>query len=175
MVAERGADVVGIDIPGPMLGIGRENARAAAVDDHLEFTRGDAGRLPFPDDAFDAVFAVRFFHLADTPAAFLSEMARVARETVFFDTFNAASARSVYNWLLPMGSRLYSKREVERLIDEADLDLRSAAHDFVVPYGIYRSLPGGVARPLRDADTALGRTPLGRRLATVSYWTLDVA
>lgn len=174
MLAERGADVAGIDISGAMLSIGRENARAAAVADHLEFTRGDAGRLPFPDNAFDAVFAVRFFHLADTPAAFLSEMARVARETVFFDTFNATSARSVYNWLLPMGSRLYSRAEVDRLIDDAGLELRSADHDFVVPYGIYRSLPGEVARPLRDADTALVRTPVGRRLASVSYWTLDV-
>ena len=174
MLAERGADVTGIDISAAMLARGREKARAASVADHLEFARGDAGRLPFPDDAFDAVIAVRFFHLADTPASYLSEMARVARETVFFDTFNATSARSVYNWLLPMGSRLYSRSEVDRLLDDVGLELREAAHDFILPYGLYRSLPGGVARPLRDADTTLVHSPIGRHLASVSYWTADV-
>jgi len=171
MLAERGADVTGIDISAAMLARGRANARAAGVADHLEFARGDAGRLPFPDDAFDTVFAMRFFHLADTPASYLSEMARVARETVFFDTFNATSARSAYNWLLPMGSRLYSRSEVDRLLDDVGLELRSSAHDFVVPYGIYRSLPGDVARPLRGVDTSLVETPIGRHLASVSYWT----
>ena len=174
MLAERGADVTGIDISAAMLALARENASVAGVGDHLEFARGDAGRLPFPDDAFDTVIAVRFFHLADTPASFLSEMARVARETVFFDTFNATSARSVYNWLLPMGSRLYSGAEVERLLDDVGLELRDAAHDFIVPYGVYRSLPGSVARPLRDVDTTVVDTPVGRRLASVSYWTASV-
>jgi len=174
MLAERGADVTGIDISAAMLARGREKARAAAVEDHLEFARADAGRLPFPDDAFDAVFAMRFFHLADTPASFLSEMARVARNTVFFDTFRATSARSAYNWLLPMGSRLYSRREVEHLLDDVGLTLRDSAHDFLVPYGVYRSLPGGAARPLREVDTAVGGTPLGRYLSTVSYWTTSV-
>lgn len=174
MLAERGADVTGLDISAAMLARGRENARAASVADHLEFARGDAGRLPFPDDAFDAVIAVRFFHLADTPASFLSEMARVARETVFFDTFNATSARSAYNWLLPMGSRLYSRSEVDRLLEDVGLELRDASHDFVVPYGLYRSLPGSIARPLRDVDTTLGDTVVGRHLASVSYWTAHV-
>ena len=174
MLAERGADVTGIDISAAMLALARENASVAGVGDHLEFARGDAGRLPFPDDAFDTVIAVRFFHLADTPASFLSEMARVARKTVFFDTFNATSARSVYNWLLPMGSRLYSGAEVERLLDDVGLELRGAAHDFIVPYGVYRSLPGSVARPLRDVDTTVVDTPVGRRLASVSYWTASV-
>jgi len=174
MLAERGANVTGIDISAAMLARGRANARAAAVADRLEFARADAGRLPFPDDAFDAVFAMRFFHLADTPASFLSEMARVARDTVFFDTFNATSARTAYNWLLPMGSRLYSRAEVDRLLGDVGLELREAAHDFVVPYGVYRSLPGDVAGPLRSLDTTVGGTPLGRRLASVSYWTTNV-
>jgi ubiquinone/menaquinone biosynthesis C-methylase UbiE len=175
LLAERGADVVGLDISDAMLEQGREKAALAGVDDHLEFVRGDAARLPFPDDDFDAVVAMRFFHLADTPASFLGEMARVSREQVFFDTFNRYSTRSLYNWLLPMGSRLYSEAEVDRLLSGAGLQLENAEHDFVLPYGFYRKIPGETARAFRQGDTALGRTPLGRRLASVSYWDVRIA
>ena len=174
MLAERGADITGLDISGPMLQEGRQKAKQSGVDDHLEFMRGDAARLPFPDDHFDSVFAMRFFHLADTPAKFLTEMARVAKDQVFFDTFNRFSTRSLYNWLLPMGSRLYANREVEGLVDGAGLHLADAEHDFVVPYGFYRAVPDWVAGPFRKADTTIGRTPLGRPLASVSYWDARV-
>ena len=174
MLAERGADIVGLDISGPMLQQGRQKARDAGVSDHLEFMRGDAGRLPFPDDHFDTVFAMRFFHLADTPATFLSEMCRVAKEQVFFDTFNAKSTRSVYNWLLPMGSHLYTRRDVETLLDGADFRLENAEHDWILPYGFYRKIPGAVAGPIRSLDTTLGGSPVGDHLASVSYWNARV-
>jgi SAM-dependent methyltransferase len=172
MLAAAGADVVGLDISGAMLQQSREKARRAGVD--LELMRGDAARLPFPDDQFDSVLAMRFFHLADTPASFLAEMRRVARDQVFFDTFNGFSARSVYNWALPMGSRLYEDREVHELLSGAGLRLQRAEHDFLLPYGFYRKIPDSVAQGFRDADTALGDTSLGRRLASVSYWDARV-
>jgi ubiquinone/menaquinone biosynthesis C-methylase UbiE len=174
MLAERGADVVGLDISEPMLQQGREKARSAGVADRFELMRGDAGRLPFPDDHFDSVFAMRFFHLADTPASFLEEMARVSREQVFFDTFNRFSTRSLYNWALPMGSRLYSSREVDRLLSDVELELHGAEHDWMVPYGFYRKIPNWLASAVRRVDTGLGSTPPGRRLASVSYWNARV-
>ncbi|MXR21328.1 class I SAM-dependent methyltransferase [Halobacterium bonnevillei] len=174
MLAERGADITGLDISGPMLQEGREKAKRAGVSDTLEFMRGDAARLPFPDNHFDTVFAMRFFHLADAPVKFLTEMARVSDDQVFFDTFNRFSARSLYNWLLPMGSRLYGDSEVRRIVDDAGLRLEDAEHDFVVPYGFYRKVPDWVAGPFRSGDTALGKTPVGRTLATVSYWNASV-
>jgi len=174
MLAERGADIVGLDISEPMLQQGREKARSAGVADHLEWMRGDAARLPFPDDHFDVVFAMRFFHLADTPAAFLEEMARVSSHRVFFDTFNRFSTRSLYTWALPMGSRLYSSREVDRLLSDTGLELDRADHDWVFPYGFYRKVPNGVASGFRWLDNAVGATPVGRRLASVSYWSATV-
>jgi SAM-dependent methyltransferase len=169
-MAERGADVTGIDISGPMLAQGRDKARAAGLDDNVEFLRGDAARLPFPDDSFDAVLAMRFFHLADRPEAFLAEMERVSRDRVVFDTFRSFSTRSVYTWLLPMGSRLHRRRDVEALIDAADLDLVDETHDFVLPYGLYREIPESIARPLRSLDVGVGRLT-GEALASVSFWT----
>lgn len=174
LLAEQGADVVGLDISAPMLRQGRGKAQTAGVAKQLEFLRGDAGRLPFPDDAFDVVLAMRFFHLAPTPAAFISEMKRVSRERVVFDTFNSYSARSIYNWALPMGSRLYTRNQVADLLKQADLRLLDATHEFILPYGFYRKLPRTVARPFRLGDTTLQRLPGGQRLASVSYWTAAV-
>ncbi|MCU4801029.1 class I SAM-dependent methyltransferase [Halobacteria archaeon HArc-gm2] len=174
MLAERGADIVGLDISGPMLQQGRTKAQAAGVDDHVEFMRGDAARLPFPDDHFDVVMAMRFFHLADTPASFLAELRRVSKEQVVFDTFNRFSTRSLYNWALPMGSRLYSRWEIDRLLDGANLELASDEHDFVLPYGFYRKIPNSLAAAFRSLDTAVGKSPVGDSLASVSYWDARV-
>jgi ubiquinone/menaquinone biosynthesis C-methylase UbiE len=174
MLAERGADVLGLDVSRPMLRQGRIKARGTVHDGSLDFLRGDAGRLPFPDDHFDAVFAMRFFHLADTPHSFLKEMVRVSRSDVFFDTFNRFSTRSLYNWALPMGSRLYSKGEVDRLLSDAGVRLVDASHDWIAPYGLYRKLPNRLATGLRRVDTAIGGTALGRPLASVSYWHAEV-
>jgi len=170
MMAQQGADIIGLDISPAMLTQGRQKAKQVGVDDHVEFMRGDAARLPFPDNHFDAVFAMRFFHLADRPVTFLRELRRVSKGQVFFDTFNLGSTRVIYNWLLPMGSRLYSRRDVESLLADSELELLSEGHDFVLPYGFYRQLPKGIARPFRQLDTALGDSPIGDTLASVSYW-----
>jgi SAM-dependent methyltransferase len=174
LLAAHGADIVGLDISAPMLREGHAKVAHAGAGDDIEFVRGDAARLPFPDDYFDTVFAMRFFHLADRPASFLSEMCRVSAEQVFFDTFNRFSSRSVYNWLLPMGSRLYHDGEVAGLLAGAGLSLTDAEHDFVLPYGLYRSLPNGVATDLRELDVALGDTAVGDLLASVSYWNAHI-
>lgn len=174
MLADRNADIIGLDISDAMLQQGREKVRSNGVTDRIEFLRGDAARLPFPDDHFDSVFAIRFFHLAETPASFLREMSRVSRDQVFFDTFNRYSTRTVYNWLLPMGSRLYSESEVTRLLRNAGLTLRDESHDFILPYGFYRQIPDEIASGFREADTTVGETPLGNLLASVSYWNTTV-
>ena len=170
MLAGAGADVVGLDISMPMLSHGLEKSRQTEVDGSVSFVRGDAARLPFPDDHFDAVFAMRFFHLAPTPEEFLAEMRRVVDGPILFDTFNSPSSRSVYNWLLPMGSRLYSESDVKALLESAGLELDRVEHDFLVPYGCYRVLPDIIARPIRRLDTLIGRTNAGNRVASVSFW-----
>jgi ubiquinone/menaquinone biosynthesis C-methylase UbiE len=174
MLAERGADIVGLDISAAMLQQGRERAQAAGVADKLEYMRGDAARLPFPDNHFDTVVAMRFFHLMHEPERFIQEIRRVSREQIFFDTFNSSSARSLYTWALPMGSRLYSNKEVRELLEGADLDLVNAEHDWVFPYGFYRELPNFLASGFRAVDNVIGKTPAGKHLASVSYWDVRV-
>jgi ubiquinone/menaquinone biosynthesis C-methylase UbiE len=170
MLASQGADVIGLDISDAMLSQGREKARRSGVDDHLEFVRGDASRLPFPDDHFDAVLAMRFFHLIPNPDRYLREIRRVTDDQLVFDTFNTPSTRAIYNWLLPMGSRLYSEIDVRAMLDRTGFDLVSAEHDFLVPYGLYRAIPRTVAEAIYRADARLGRTDVGENLASVTYW-----
>jgi hypothetical protein len=98
-------------------------------------------------------------------------MARVSADQVVFDTYNRYSGRSLYNWALPMGSRLYSRGEVHSLLDAADLELTGQYHDFIVPFGLYRKLPGGAARALRRGEAAVTGTAVGERLASISYWS----
>ncbi|MFB6187833.1 MAG: class I SAM-dependent methyltransferase [Halobacteriaceae archaeon] len=174
MLAERNADIVGLDISEAMLQKGWDKAVKFGVANHLEFLRGDAARLPFPDDYFDAVIAMRFFHLADTPMKFLSEMARVSKDQVFFDTFNTGSFRTLYNWLLPMGSHLYSSTYVHRLLENADLELTDVFHDFILPFGFYRKIPDSMALRARNIDQKLLHVPYMDKVASVSYWNARV-
>ena len=174
MLADQGADIVGLDISREMLEQGREKTAAAGLSDTVEFMRGDASRLPFPDDHFDSVVAMRFFHLMDDPEPFMQELRRVSNEQVFFDTFNRRSLRVLYNWLLPMGSRLYSERQVVEMLRSADLTLANEEHDFVLPYGFYRELPGPIAKPFRVVDELIGNTIPGDYVASVSYWDARV-
>jgi ubiquinone/menaquinone biosynthesis C-methylase UbiE len=174
MLAKRGANIVGLDISEPMLQQGRQRAESADVADGLEFLRGDAERLPFPDDRFDAVLAMRFFHIADTPETFLTEMRRVSREQVFFDTFNDYSTRMLYTWALPMGSSLYTADEVRWWLHNTDLELSGVEHDWIIPYGFFRAVPNAVASGFRTLDRAVVDTGLGRKLASVSYWNARV-
>ncbi|WP_123619434.1 class I SAM-dependent methyltransferase [Halorubrum sp. CSM-61] len=175
MLADRGADIVGLDISREMLEQGRQNAAESGLSDTVEFVRGDASRLPFPDDHFDSVVAMRFFHLMDDPVPFARELRRVSADQVFFDTFNSRSLRTLYTWLLPMGSRLYSERQVVDMLRAADLTLASEEHDFVLPYGFYRELPGPVAKPFRAIDELVGDTIPGDYVASVSYWDARVS
>jgi len=174
MLADQGADIVGLDISREMMEQGRRKASEAGVSDRVGFMRGDASRLPFPDDHFDSVVAMRFFHLMDDPALFMRELRRVSNEQVFFDTFNSQSFRVLYTWALPMGSRLYSRGEVDGLLDAAGLRLANESHGFTFPYGFYRNLPGSAADACRVVDEAVNGTPVGQAVASVSYWDARV-
>lgn len=174
LLAEQGADVVSVDISRAMLEQAEEKRRGVILPGTLAFLRGDASTLPFDDNSFDVVVAMRFFHLVDDAVRFLKELKRVAAETVIFDTFKRYSFRSIYNWALPMGSQLVSTREVEDWIEAAELELTAAVDDWILPYGFYRSVPLALARLLRPLDARLVRLPGFNRLASVSYWRASV-
>lgn len=167
MLRDRGADVVGIDISKEMMLQGFHRAGGS-------FVRADASNLPFRDDEFDVVFAIRFLHLLPEPEPFVSEMRRVSRDTVLFDTFNAKSGRSLYNPLLPMGSRLYSEDEVQDLMKETGLQRVRRKDEFLLPFGTYRYAPDFVADAMNSIDETLISFGPGKALSSVTYWKSSV-
>jgi SAM-dependent methyltransferase len=73
LAARRGARVAGLDASEALLAIARRRVPGA------DLRVGDMGRLPFAEDAFDAVTGFNSFFLAPDMAAALREAGRVAR------------------------------------------------------------------------------------------------
>lgn len=71
-------DVIGLDLTAAPLEIA-EGKRQDRGLSNLSFVVGDAERLPFASDAFDAVVCRLAFHHLENPLAVLREMARVCR------------------------------------------------------------------------------------------------
>lgn len=192
--SKRKNDVVGIDVSWPMLKRARIRKRINNSElEHSDFedsiknlenldsrpmeyknsetgkinlVRGDAASLPFIDSSFDVTIAVRFFHLVDNPEIYLKEASRVS-STIVFDTFNRKSARVLYNRFLPMGSSLYSKKEVEEFVDKAGLKIIDRKDDFFFPFGFYRNIPKQIAKPIRNLDKSIQKDG---SFCSVSYW-----
>lgn len=77
LVQSRGPGrVVALDQSEAMLRRGR---RSAAAGDRVSFVLGQAERLPFPDDSFDALTFTYLLRYVDDPTETLRELARVVR------------------------------------------------------------------------------------------------
>ena len=76
--AMRGATVAGLDLTPELLSHARENEKIAGCGP-IEWTEGDAERLPYPDSSFDVVLS-QFGHMfAPRPDVALAEMRRVLK------------------------------------------------------------------------------------------------
>lgn len=73
-VGEQGT-VVGVDINEGMLKVAK--AAAADLTPMIEWRRGDATALPFPDEAYDLIFSQQALQFIEDPAVALREMHRV--------------------------------------------------------------------------------------------------
>jgi demethylmenaquinone methyltransferase/2-methoxy-6-polyprenyl-1,4-benzoquinol methylase len=115
-LARRGAGTTAVDFSGAMLDVARRRISAAAAGGlRLRWVRGDALRLPFADDSFDAVtISYGLRNLASAEAG-LREMQRVARPggrllVLDFGKPGNALWRRVYfaylRWLVPVFGRV---------------------------------------------------------------------
>jgi 2-polyprenyl-6-hydroxyphenyl methylase/3-demethylubiquinone-9 3-methyltransferase len=89
-LARAGHRVVGLDLAAQSLAVGRRHDRTGRVQWQL----GDAARLPFRDESFDAVCAMDVLEHVELPARIVSASARVLATggLLFFNTYNR-------NWL----------------------------------------------------------------------------
>lgn len=72
-------DVVGVDLTMAMLSQGRENVRAAGLNDRVRLAAARAEQLPFPDRSFDALTFTYLLRYVDDPKETLRELARVVK------------------------------------------------------------------------------------------------
>ena len=112
------ARVVGVDFAGAMLAIGHAKVQRAGLADRVQLVRGDATRLPVPDESFDAAmvaFGIR--NVVDTNAG-CRELRRVVRPggRVAILEFGmprvpglGAAYRSYFRHILPRVGRLVSR------------------------------------------------------------------
>lgn len=73
----RGLSVVAVDQSEAMLA--QMKTKLAASAGRVEYLKGEAERLPLPDDAVEHVFANMYLHHVETPAAAIAEMARILK------------------------------------------------------------------------------------------------
>jgi demethylmenaquinone methyltransferase/2-methoxy-6-polyprenyl-1,4-benzoquinol methylase len=73
------ARIIGLDQSEPMLRQGVERAARAALGGRIGFVLGQGERLPFPDEAYDAVTFSYLLRYVEDPAGTLGELARVLR------------------------------------------------------------------------------------------------
>jgi demethylmenaquinone methyltransferase / 2-methoxy-6-polyprenyl-1,4-benzoquinol methylase len=79
-LARKGATVTGLDQSQDMLGgARRQAAQHPELAGRLTFVQGEAERLPFPDQAFDALSFTYLLRYVDDPAATMRELARVLK------------------------------------------------------------------------------------------------
>jgi demethylmenaquinone methyltransferase / 2-methoxy-6-polyprenyl-1,4-benzoquinol methylase len=79
-LASHGAHVTGLDQSEDMLAAARRRAaKHPEFADRLSFIRGEAERLPFPDQSFDALSFTYLLRYVDDPEATMRELARVIK------------------------------------------------------------------------------------------------
>jgi SAM-dependent methyltransferase len=75
-LAERGFEIVGVDVSHAMLAKARARARSAP---NVVFRHGDAHALPFADSVFDVVLGSKIFQHLERPGTAVGEIVRVLR------------------------------------------------------------------------------------------------
>lgn len=170
-LARRGALVTGVDASAEMLQVAERRAREAGVP--VVFTRGDAHVLDVQDRSFDAVVCLRvLMHTPDWQRA-LKELCRVAKDRVVFDypaRWSAAAlqaaARRVAHGFDPRveAYRVFSSREIARVLDAEGFRVTGEHRQFVLPIAFHKRI--GSEAWTRRTEAWLTRAGLTRRFAS---------
>lgn len=79
MIRRHGCRVVGVDQSPGMLAAAAERLAERRLADRVQLVQGEAERLPFEDQRFDALTVTYLLRYVDDPAAVLGELVRVMR------------------------------------------------------------------------------------------------
>ena len=79
--------ITGIDISDGMLDYGRQKINKLALDKDIQLLNGDSEAIKFPDNSFDAVYAIEATVHAPTLAGIYSEIFRVLKPGGVFGVY----------------------------------------------------------------------------------------
>lgn len=129
-----GGKAYGLDLSPKMLGVARDRLQKAELMKRVELVEGDAAKMPFPDDMFDAAFSTHTLELFDTPdiPVALSEIRRVLRPGGRFVDLSISREKvdtvtRVYEWIHERFAQYVDCRPiyVERSLREAGFKIAS--------------------------------------------------
>lgn len=161
-LAKQGAHVTALDLTPEMMHEAKQKARAARVK--VRFVEGNALRLPFKDESFDAVVSIRFLHLLSRKdeQAVLREMARVLKPGgVLVTEFNNLLYGGVLTPFIELYRTLVLRRNPERFLSSIQVSSRVKGLDVEEIVGIGFPFLGRVARADAKKGWHLGKK-LGR-------------
>jgi len=75
----QGTTLSGLDISEDMIAIAERNAKEYGLADRVKYVKGDARKMPFESEYFDAVFSNGSLHEWANPEEILNEIARVLK------------------------------------------------------------------------------------------------
>jgi ubiquinone/menaquinone biosynthesis C-methylase UbiE len=75
----QGTTLSGLDISEDMIAIAERNAKEYGLAERVRYIKGDARKMPFDDEHFDAVFSNGSLHEWANPEEILNEIARVLK------------------------------------------------------------------------------------------------
>jgi ubiquinone/menaquinone biosynthesis C-methylase UbiE len=147
LLAQGGAKVTAVDASEPMLEVARRRAIDAVVS--VNFQRGDAHALSFPDRAFDVAVCLRvLMHVPDWRRC-MGELCRVAERLVIFDYPSAASAAALHSITRRVmhaaggrteAYRVFSHGTIRRELARSGFRIRSVHRQFVLPIQFHRAI-----------------------------------
>ncbi|HEU4496675.1 MAG TPA: bifunctional demethylmenaquinone methyltransferase/2-methoxy-6-polyprenyl-1,4-benzoquinol methylase UbiE [Flavobacterium sp.] len=110
--------IVGLDISAGMLDVGRKKIQARKLSEKIEMVQADSEKMPFSDNAFDAItvaFGVRNFETLEKGLAEILRVLKPGGIFVILETSNPTKApyKQFYSFytknILPLIGRMFSK------------------------------------------------------------------
>ena len=127
--------ITGIDISNHFIELARSYVQDLKYKSIINFDVGDAEKLPYPDQYFDAAFATRLLIYVDNPQQSIKELRRVVKkkgriiladwdfDTIVVDHSNRQITRKIINWRTDnKDGNNWSGRQLYRLLKEQRLE-----------------------------------------------------
>ena len=147
ILALGGANVTAVDASEEMLAVARQ--RAAEQSLTINFQRGDAHALPFPDRGFDAVVSFRVLMHTPQWTQCVAELCRVAARLVIIDYPSATSVALIESLarrathaagMRTEPYRVFTHRAIAEAFDRNGFRIRSVHRQFVLPIAFHKAI-----------------------------------